>query len=104
MAHIGERIKFFIEKMGIKPREIWQGAEISKSTLYLYISGENDPDWKFVLFLTQKYKLRAYWLLTGEGEMEWGGVDPEVNFLFSVIKDERAKEALCSLAHWIEKK
>jgi len=104
MAHIGENIKKFIEEKRIPPDELWKNGGISKATFYNYLKGRPVKA-HFLKFLVQNYRLRAYWLLTGEGEMEWGSANDEVKFLCeNILKNEEMKKTLYYFLKWQLKK
>lgn len=105
MPNIGENIRKFTKEKNIPHQELWETGGISKVTFYNYLSGKTTPDGNFLRLLVQKYGLRAYWLLTGDGEMDWGTTDKEIKFLCnSILKDEEIKKTLYYFLKWQLKK
>jgi len=101
MSHIGENIKKFVEEKKIPHQELWEIGKISRATFYNYLNGTTTPDGNFLRILVQKYGLKAYWLLTGEGEMEWGTARKEVKFICEhLFKDEDILKTLYHFLQW----
>ncbi len=104
MGQLAERIIQFIDKKNISDSDLLKKADISRQTLWRYKKGKHEPSLETVSRLLRNFPIRAYWLLTGEGDMEWKGkADPKVGYIFEkIISNEDVRDTLYSFMRWQE--
>ncbi|MBC8006178.1 MAG: helix-turn-helix transcriptional regulator [Verrucomicrobia bacterium] len=76
-----DRIKKFIDYMGITPSELADAIGVQRSNVTHVLKGRNKPSFQFIEKLLQIYpRINAKWLLLGEGSMIEGGAKPPTLF------------------------
>lgn len=68
--YMEDRIKKFIDYMGITPSELADAIGVQRSNVTHVLKGRNKPSFQFIEKLLQIYpRINAKWLLLGEGNM-----------------------------------
>lgn len=100
-----DRIKKFIDYMGITPSELADSIGVQRSNVTHVLKGRNKPSFQFIEKLLQIYpSINAKWLLLGEGNMLEGTAKPPTLFdsaapppvqpkLVEKVEHEAVKEA-----------
>jgi hypothetical protein len=98
-VNIIEEIK---NKYNLNNTELGKKLNVDDVRIGRYIKNFGPADHRFLSKLLEAFpKLRAYWLLTGNGEMEWGGADDEFKFLCDhILKDKDIKKTLFHFLQW----
>ena len=95
-------IKEILDRYGLNKSQLAKVLEVDDVRIGRYEKDFGPADYRFLSKLLEKFpSLRAYWLLTGKGPMEWGGADEEVKFLCEkVLGDPEIKKTLYHFLKW----
>jgi hypothetical protein len=99
---ISQALKFIKEKKKLSRNEVALKIGVSPSYLSDAANWGVGVNFDILSGIPKNFPIRAYWLLTGEGDMEWKGkADDEIGFLLRRFStDEYAKKTICNFLLW----
>lgn len=89
-----QRLKIFLNKIGISQAELADMFGIDRSTMSKMLNGKLRLQIDLLQKLHYKFFLNLNWLLCGTGKMKYDINDNEVNFVEDQNKNEKYSECL----------
>jgi transcriptional regulator with XRE-family HTH domain len=94
---IGQRLRLFLDHLGIEQQELANTMNISKQVVSNAINGKTKyPKSDFLIQLIEGYpSINLYWLLSGEGEMFTKNIPSNLKLIQDLkVENERLKNDL----------